>query len=163
MLQQAHLSGHAFALAASLFCVRGAALFNTSFTARGSVVCSRLGALARTGAELCASAGLAAAAGACYDGKPPGLLESCRAPPARARRRKGRGATAGAGAWASTLVFAFWERLMVIAGIVCVCVVWRMAAVRRRSTARVYSPQPAHALPWGADARFPGRGRFLNE
>ena len=126
-------------------------------------MCSRLGALARTGAELCASAGLAVAASACYDGTPPGLLESCRAPPTRARRRKARGATLpGAGAWAGNLVAALWERLMVMAGIVCVYVVWRMAAARRRSTARV-DTSPAHALPWGADARFPGRGRFLNE
>ena len=120
-------------------------------------MCSRLGALARTGAELCASAGLAVAASACYDGKPPGLLESCRAPPARARRRKAKGASkAGGSTWASDAVAAVWERFMVLAGIVCACVLWRMVAARWRGTARAHT-SPAPALPWGADARFPGQ------
>ena len=68
----------------------------------------------------------------------------------------------GGSAWGSEVAVAVWERLMVMAGIVCVWVVWRMVAARWRGTARAYT-SPALSLPWGTDARFPGRGRFLND
>lgn len=125
-------------------------------------MCVRLGALARTGAELCARAGLAVAASACYDGTPPRPLESCRAPPARARRRAPPAGRAGwGGAWLASSAAFVGERLVVAAGLASVYLIWRAVAARRRAGAAPQLGTPA--LPWGADARFPGRGRFLNE
>jgi len=124
--------------------------------AQRALVCQRLGDLSRSGAELCARAGLAAAAAGCYDGRPPRPLESCRTPPARARRRAPAGPPAGrAAAWLSA------DRLLVAAGAAGLFLAWRAAARRRGPGVR--SPRAPAALPWGADARFPGGPRFLNE
>ena len=130
-----------------------------------SLVCLRLGALARSGVELCTSAGLAVAASACYDGTAPRPLESCaRAPPARARRRAGSPPSqpSWGSAWLARVATIVGERLVVAAGAASLVLIWRAAAARRRSAGRTQMAGPA-ALPWGADARFPGRGRFLNE